>query len=148
MTDTTFPNAALARLNALAGHWSTRIVMLDDHGAEAEEFFATDIYRWMPGRHFLVHDVEAHMGGEPVRSMEIIGMATDGDSYVTRNYDNAGQVSDYTAALEGRQWRIDGATERFRGDIAGDGNTVSGLWQRHDADRWLDWMRVTLTRRV
>lgn len=147
MTKIIFPNATMARLDALAGTWSTRIIMLDKTGAEAEVFAATDIYRWMPGGHFLVHEVEAHMGGEPVRSMEITGIAADGETYVSRNYDNAGQVSDYTAAMDGRHWRIDGATERFRGEIAADGKTLAGLWQRCAADRWIDWMRVTLTRR-
>lgn len=147
MSKTIFPNTTMARLDALAGTWSTRIVMLDRAGADAEVFTATDIYRWMPGNHFLVHDVEAHMGGEPVRSMEIIGIAADGETYVSRNYDNAGQVSDYTAAMDGRHWRIDGAAERFRGEIAANGKTLNGFWQRCDADRWIDWMRVTLARR-
>ena len=147
MTKTIFPNATIARLDVLTGTWSTCITTLDDTGADAELFTAIDLYRWMPGGHFLVHNVEAHMGAEPILSMEIIGIAADGESYVSRNYDNAGQVSDYTATLDGRYWQIDGAAERFRGEIDADSGTLKGLWQRWDANRWIDWMRVTLTRR-
>lgn len=143
---TAFPNAALAQLDRLVGVWRTDIAMLDADGNEAARFHATDTYRWMPGRHFLLHDVDAVMDGQTIQSLEIIGLDAATGAYQSRNYDNAGSISDYTAAMLGDAWSIDGETERFRGHLSADGKVLAGRWERLDAGAWLAWMNVTLTR--
>lgn len=146
MSGSAFPSPQHERLDVLAGVWRTRIAMLDETEAEIEHFAATDTYRWMPGRHFLLHDVDAMMAGEPVKSLEIIAADRVSGQYTTRNYDNSGVISDYAAALDGRNWSIDGESERFRGSLSEDMRTLSGRWERRAGDTWLAWMNVTLTR--
>lgn len=146
MSEPAFPSPQHERLDVLAGVWQTRIAMLDEKETEIEYFSATDTYRWMAGRHFLLHDVDAMMAGQPVKSLEIIAADRDSGQYTTRNYDNAGVISDYAAALNGRNWSIDGGTERFRGSLSEDRRTLSGRWERRAGDIWLAWMNVTLTR--
>lgn len=139
-----FPNAALAQLDRLVGVWRTEIVMLDTDGRAGARFHATDTYRWMPGRHFLLHDVDALMDGQVIKSLEIIGLDPATTAYQSRNYDNAGTISDYTASLIGDVWSIDGQTERFRGQLSD--SVLAGRWERLEAGAWLAWMNVTLTR--
>lgn len=146
MNEFGFPSSQHERLDVLAGVWRTRIAMLDETETEIEHFAATDTYRWMPGRHFLLHDVDAMMTGQPVKSLEIIAANRESGQYTTRNYDNSGVVSDYAAALDGRNWSIDGEAERFRGSLSEDMQTLSGRWERRAGDMWLPWMNVILTR--
>lgn len=146
MSAPTFPSPQHERLDVFAGIWRTRIAMLDEKETETELFAATDTYRWLPGRHFLLHDVDAMMAGQPVASLEIIAADPVSGQYATRNYDNSGVVSDYTAALVGRNWSIDGEAERFRGSLSEDMRTLSGRWERRAGNTWLPWMDVTLTR--
>ena len=144
MADQKFPDEKHARLNLLAGVWKTEIVMLDEKGLEGERFEATDTYRWMPGGYFLLHDVDAFMMGEPITSLEIIGVDPWGGGYISRNYDNRGVVSDYAATLEDRTWKIKGEQERFEGRIDEDGRTLAGRWERLDKSDWIPWMKVVL----
>jgi hypothetical protein len=141
-----YPSEALARLNALSGVWQTRIAMLDSNAREVEHFSATDTYRWLAGRHFMLHEVDAMMDGQHVQSLEVIGLDHPTGTYRSRNFDNAGAISDYTATMDGSAWSIDGAAERFRGRFNADGNLLSGRWDRLVGERWLPWMVVTLTR--
>lgn len=146
MSEPAFPSPLHERLDVLAGVWRTRIAVLDETENEIEHFAAIDTYRWMPGRHFLLHDVDAVMAGQQVKSLEIIGADKASGQYTTRNYDNSGAISDYVAALEARNWSIDGKTERFRGSLSADLRSLSGRWERREGDTWLPWMNVTLTR--
>ena len=144
MADQKFPNEKHARLNLLAGVWKTEIVMLDEKAVEGERFEATDTYRWMPGGYFLLHDVDAVMMGEPVKSLEVIGVDASSGGYITRNYDNKGVVSDYKATLEDRIWKIQGEEERFKGIVDADGRKLTGRWERLEKSAWIPWMKVVL----
>lgn len=127
-------------LGILVGHWSTSGTMIDD----GSRFAATDIYEWMPGEHFLLHHVEARMGGAEVRTLEVIGASPDGDGYLTWSFDNAGGTATYRAHLDDRKWSIDGDTEQFRGEISEDGKTLSGRWEQKRAGHWAPWMDIVL----
>lgn len=135
------------RLDILAGVWDTTITMLDPEGNEGAVSKAVDRYDWMPGGFFLRHDVDAEMEGQLLQSMEIIALARDGEGYQTRSYDPDGTINDFSARLDGRQWRIVGAVQRFAGVFSADGAELSGEWEQKGGETWRRLMRVDLKKR-
>jgi hypothetical protein len=136
------------RLNILIGTWDTTITLLNPDGSEGEKSPVTDAYEWSPNGHFLYHDVDATMGGKRMQSLEIIAPREDG-RYQTRSYDADGSINDFTAALDGRAWTIDGEVQRFRGTFSEDGQTLTGGWeQRGDDGGWSPLMTVVLKKRA
>ena len=59
-------------LNVLVGTWDTTITMLNPDGAAGDVSSAIDAYAWSPNGFFLMHDVDATMGGQRLQSLEII----------------------------------------------------------------------------
>ena len=127
-------------LDILVGHWKTSGTMIDD----GSTFEATDIYEWMAGGFFLLHHVEARMGGADVRTLEVIGANPGGNGYRSWSFDNAGGAATYQERLEDRKWSIDGDTERFRGEVSADGKTLEGRWSQKRDGGWVPWMDIVL----
>lgn len=140
------PDPAIQALERFVGVWNTtgRIAAIDDK--PGGELIATDTYEWLPGRHYLLHWVDARLNGQPSRSLEVVGFDADRGGCVSRSYDDQGQTGDYTCALTGDAWTITGDTLRFSGRFAPDGTSMSGTWQMKDRGDWRDWMDITLTR--
>ena len=135
------------RLDVLVGRWRTEGLIIEGPSGATSRLTAVDTYEWLPGRFFLVHHAAGHMGDEEVRSIEIIGVDASSGGYRTHSFDNHGNAATYTASLLGRVWRIEGATERFAGEFADDGGTLTGRWERStDGVHWQPWMEITLTR--
>ena len=101
-------------------------------------------YEWMAGGFFLLHHVEAVMGGAEVRTLEVIGENPDGNGYRSWSFDNAGGDATYRAWLDGRTWSIDGEHERFRGEISREGNSLKGRWWQKRDGEWVPWMDILL----
>ena len=78
---------------------------------------ATDTYRWLPGKHFIVHDVDARFGDSPTRSIEVMGYDLSTKKYFARSYDDQGVSDDYEIALVRKRWSIVGETARFSGSF-------------------------------
>jgi len=93
--------------------------------------------------------------GEPAEvpdSVSIIGGAADGEPQPMHYFDARGVKRLYMTALEGSTWKIwrapgedwngphgPGFNQRFIGDIAPDGRTIEGRWERGmgaAGDRW------------
>jgi hypothetical protein len=138
----------LRRLDALVGTWSTTIVLLNPDGTEGEVSTAMDIYRWMSNGHFLLHDVDAVIGGQPVQSMEVIAVDPQGTGYVTQSYDADGSINNFTARLEGLSWQIHGREQRFSGAFSHNGQLLSGRWEQRQTDNWLPLMTVKLRKQA
>ena len=134
------PTAKMAALAPLAGRWRTsgRVV------ATGEAFRATDIYEWFPGGYFLLHHVDADMAGEPVRTLEIFGYDAEQGAITATAYDNAGGITRSRIAVAVRSISIDGETERFRGNLSADGQTIDGLWEQRQGDLWQPWLETRL----
>ena len=56
------------RFDIFIGVWNTHGQVLETDDTPAGTSWATDIYRWLPGRHFIVHDVDARFGDAAVRT--------------------------------------------------------------------------------
>ena len=142
MAKTPKPGKIHKALNVFTGTWHTEGTVL----ADGSKLVGTDIYEWLPGGFFQQHRVEATIGGNDVRALEIIGV--DGKGIRTQSFDSTGAFQDYRARLSGRKWEIDGRLERFRGAFSADRQTLTGRWETRSTTRgrWSPWMDIRLTK--
>lgn len=141
------PGPGHRALDVFVGTWRTEGVVRATADAPAFPFTAEDRYAWMEGGFFLLHHVDARMGGERLRALEVIGYDAATETYPMHSYDSAGNAGTHRGRLRDGEWTFTGAAERFTGRFADDGHTLSGLWERSDdGTTWEPWMDVTLTR--
>src|SRR5687768_5497853 len=107
----------MSRFELFIGVWNTTGEVLATEVNPAGTLVATDTYRWLPGRHFIVHDVDARFDGEPIRSMEVIGYDGARRHHLARSYDDRGTSDLFVVALSGRRWTISGEKVRFTGSF-------------------------------
>ena len=106
---------------------------------------AIDRYQWLPGGFFMLHTVDALIGGEASQSIEVIGYDAEQGCYVSRSYDDRGASDRFTARLENRAWAIDGLKVRFRGAFEARGTVLAGIWEQlRDGNQWQPWMDIEL----
>ena len=141
------PRSRMSRFEIFIGVWNTRGEVLETDDAPAGTLVATDTYRWMAGKHFLVHEVDARFGDEPTRSMEIVGYDTQRRKHVARSFDDRGSFELFVVHLRGRRWTITGDTVRFDGRFSAGGDTLTGLWERKGKRHgWQPWIDLELVR--
>ena len=141
------PGNRMARLEVFIGTWNTTGEVLETEAGSATTLSATDVYRWLPGRHFIVHEVDARFGESPTRSMEVIGYDRERKKYSARSYDDQGESAQFEVALKGRKWSIVGESVRFNGGFSTDTNQLTGLWElKGKRAGWQPWIRLTLAR--
>ena len=63
----------MARFEIFICTWHTTGEVLETNSAPVAMLSATDTYRWLPGKHFIVLDAGARFGEDLSRSMEVIG---------------------------------------------------------------------------
>ena len=137
----------MARFEIFIGTWNTRGEVLATDDAPATTLVATDIYRWGPGRQFVVHEVDARFGDDIARSMEVVGYDSARKQYVARSYDDTGVSELFDVSLRGRRWRITGDAVRFEGRFDADRNRLTGLWERKSKrSGWQPWIKLELVR--
>jgi hypothetical protein len=56
------PANRMSKFEVFIGTWNTTGEVLETEAGPAGTLSATDTYRWLPGRHFIVHDVDASPG--------------------------------------------------------------------------------------
>lgn len=129
------------------GTWNTKGEVLRTVGAPATMLLATDTYRWLPGKYFIVHEVDARFGEQPNRSMEVMGYDLESKKYFARSFDDQGASEVFKVALEGRCWSIIGDTVRFSGHFDVRHMNLSGLWERKNSKAgWQPWIKLALKR--
>jgi hypothetical protein len=75
-----------AKLDVLVGKWTTHIKMLGGD-QDRNESHAEDVYRWMAGNRFLLHDVHAVMKDGEITGLEIISPCDRPGIFATRSYE-------------------------------------------------------------
>lgn len=137
----------MSRLELLIGVWNTTGEVYETEAGPPARLSATDTYRWLPGRHFIVHEADARFGETPTRSMEVIGYDRERSKYTSRSYDDQGATEVFEVALRGRKWSIVGASVRFDGRFDADGRRLTGLWEmKGQRTGWQPWIRLALVR--
>ena len=137
---------AIEALVPFVGTWNTEGKIKANDGAKEQRLVATDIYEWLPGKGFLLHRVDARLGDQITRSIEIIGWDDDAGELFSTSYDDKGATSRFRCALEDHDWKIDGNGIRFRGAFDKDWNELTGTWELESYGSWSPWMDIRLTK--
>jgi hypothetical protein len=141
------PANRMSMFEVFIGVWNTTGDVLETEAGPAGTLSATDTYRWLPGKYFVVHDVDARFDGRPTRSTEVMGFDASKQQYFARSYDDQGSVEDFVVALDGRRWSISGKTVRFSGSFDAQKNHLRGLWEIGGSKLgWQPWIKLELTR--
>lgn len=137
----------MSRFEIFIGTWNTTGDVLATESAPATTLSATDTYRWLPGRHFILHEVDARFGNEPARSIEVMGYDLASKKYTSRSYDDQGASDVFEATLRGRKWSIVGESVRFNGKFDTAGQQLTGLWElKGKKAGWQPWINLKLVR--
>ena len=141
------PANLMSRFGFFFGVWNTTGEVLATNAGPAGKLIATDTYRWLPGRQFIVHDVDARFDGKPTRSMEVMGFDSGSKKYFARSFDDQGVTEAFDIELTGRRWTIAGRAVRFAGSFNPERNRLNGLWELKTSRRtWQPWIRLELVR--
>lgn len=137
----------MSAFEAFIGTWNTTGEVLATDANPAGQLVATDTYRWLPGKHFIVHDVDARFDGQPTRSMEVMGYDLAKRQHFARSFDDQGATEVMTVELDGRRWRIHGKAVRFDGSFDARKKRLTGLWElKGRKGRWQPWIQLVLVR--
>ena len=141
------PANRMSKFEIFIGTWNTTGEVLETEAGPAGVLSATDTYRWLPGKHFIAHDVDARFDGRPTRSMEVIGFDSSKKQYFARSFDDQGSTEAFVVALDGRRWSISGKTVRFKGGFDIRKQRLTGLWEvKGSKAGWQPWIKLELVR--
>lgn len=137
----------MSRLEVFIGTWNTTGDVLETESAPPSKLIATDTYRWLPGKHFIVHEADARFGVDVSRSMEVIRFDSASKKYFAQSYDDQGSTESFEAALKGKRWTIVGKSVRFDGRFNARNTRLTGLWElKGKRAGWQPWIDLTLDR--
>lgn len=133
-------------LSVFVGVWNTVGEIAATSTSPAAQLLATDTYEWIPGGHFLLHRVDARMGEEVSRSIEIYAFDPEANAFRSRSYDDQGQTEEFRADLQEDSWTIVGETLRFSGRFTDNARQLAGRWQTRTETGWATLMDIELSR--
>jgi hypothetical protein len=137
----------MSRFEVFIGTWNTTGDVLETENAPAATLTATDTYRWLPGKHFIVHDADARFGVDVTRSMEVIGYDLATKKHFARSYDDQGVTDLFEVALKGKNWTILGKSVRFNGKFDAKSSKLTGMWElKGKSAGWQPWIKLRLDR--
>lgn len=141
------PADRMSKFEIFIGTWNTTGEVLATDANPAGILVATDTYRWLPGRHFIVHEVDARFDGQPSRSMEVMGLDPASGKLLSTSYDDQGQSESFVLSLDKRRFAIQGNTTRFNGAFDASRGRLEGAWERKASrSRWRPWITLVLVR--
>ncbi|MFB9378264.1 hypothetical protein ACFFKU_08585 [Kineococcus gynurae] len=127
------------------GRWRTSGHVLDAAGEPVADITGSDVYEDGPGGNWIVHHVDVSIGGEPVRTLELIGEGDHG--VLLRAFEATGELHTSTAhRLADGSIRIDGGDSRATFRIAPGRASGSALWERRSGRDWVRWMDLRFER--
>jgi Protein of unknown function (DUF1579) len=107
-----------ADLGVLLGRWRTRGSTIEGPTGPTARIDALDTYEWLPGRHALLHRVDARVGNRKIEGAEIIGYDPARRAYRSQYFGSEGPTA-YDATLgdedNGLLWRMWSDGTRFTG---------------------------------
>lgn len=140
------PANRMSKFEVFIGTWNTTGDVQETEASPAGTLSATT-YRWLPGRYFIVHDVDARFGTEPARSMEVMGFDALKKQYFARSYDDRGAAEVFDLSLTGRRFSITGKAVQFSGNFDAEKNRLRGLGELKGSKAgWQPWIKLELVR--
>jgi hypothetical protein len=141
------PANRMSKYEIFIGTWNTTGRVSSVDGSPETTLSATDSYRWLPGKFFIVHEVDARFGTRATRSMEVMGYDHERKNYYARSFDDQGGSESFEIALSRRKWTITGESVRFAGQFDAPGNTLTGTWEmKNKRAIWQRWIELRLER--
>lgn len=147
------PSPQQQKLAVFLGRWHTTGHVAAGTSTPAAIVDSIDTYMWYPGEFFLMHDVEAKIGGLHLDSLEILGYDTDSCHYFATYIDSTGGYGTEQVYLDGNTWTWRGSNvmgvkeHRCIAVISNDGNRIHACHEKSaDGQHWEPWMDVTLTK--
>jgi len=139
----------LDSMDALIGEWSTNMT----HPASPSlEVSGSSTFEWLAGGHFLIGRSSTDHADFP-DGLTVTGADADvdADTLAVHYYDSRGVQRTYRSSRidDGvwRMWRDDpDFPQRFTGTFSEDGNTITGMWESRDGERWDDDLEITYRR--
>lgn len=134
------------QLDYFEGTWHTtgQVLAGEDDGRLIE---GLDTYEWLPGRHFLMHTVDALVGEKREHTVEMIGYDPEAKTVIGRTFGSDGNYGQMSFDLRGDEILINGPELRFNGRFNDEFNKISGIWETTTHGSWKAIMEVTLTKR-
>lgn len=141
------PANRMSKYEVFIGTWNTTGRVFPVHGSPETTLSATDSYRWLPGRFFIVHEVDARFGAKAARSTEIMGYDHARKTHYARSFDDQGASELFDIELSRRKWTITGASVRFAGQFDAQADTLTGMWEmKSKRSVWEPWIELRLER--
>src|SRR5687768_4132902 len=84
------PGPEQKKLGVFLGRWHTTGKLTATASAPAAQIDSIDTYEWYPGEFFLVHHADAKVGGDTIKSLEIIGYDPQRQCYLASFFDSTG----------------------------------------------------------
>ncbi|WP_157972514.1 hypothetical protein [Saliphagus sp. LR7] len=148
-------NPGLDRLNAFVGEWE---MALSIDGQTFPGGRAT--FDWIEDGAFLVYRGEAEDMSEmpaemaensPLPTVSIIGVDDSSEQCTMLYSDARGVFRTYQMTLSDGEWELwreaPGFSQRFTGTFTGDGNTITGSWEKSEDDtEWEHDFDLTYTK--
>jgi hypothetical protein len=158
MTDNTqnaqkMPSPDQQKLGVFLGRWHTTGEVAATASTPAAKVDSIDTYEWYPGEFFLIHDADARVGNDTLKSLEIIGYDPERQRYFASFFDSTGGFGVEELRLAGDTWTWRGSNvmgvkeHRCIAVVSNDGQTVRARHEKSDdGTNWALWMDVTLAR--
>ncbi|NHC45768.1 DUF1579 family protein [Motilibacter aurantiacus] len=137
----------LRLLQPLIGRWRSSGRVLGPDGEAVATIEGTDSYRWMPGRQWVVHEVDVSMGGERVQALEMIGGAGHvPGSLAMRAFDASGDYGVMSLSV-----LPDGALllsgDGMRSVLRVTADAMTAHWEQEASPgTWVPWMQMEFAR--
>jgi hypothetical protein len=142
------PVEHLQPLVPIIGRWRSSGSVLDGDGAVTDRILGTDTYTWLPGGHWVVHEVDVTVGGQPVRALELIGGRDDATGgwqmHAFDTADSPGRMVLTVAEPGVLLLKGDGIRSWFRPEAGPTHMTT--LWEREVDGDWVPWMDMRFDR--
>jgi hypothetical protein len=141
------PAKHLEPLAPIIGRWRSSGTVLDEHGNATMKISGTDVYAWLPGGHWIAHEVDVLMGEQRTRVHELIGGIGDSGGWQMHAFDDADRPGVMRLTLEEPGLLLihgDGVRSWFR--IRAGENHMTTSWEREADGAWQPWMDMRFDR--
>lgn len=137
---------ALKRLEPLVGEWTMEAVPPGGPPWPGEGRLK---FEWMEGNRHLLERWEIDMPEAP-NGIAVIGCDAANGTYTQVYTDDRNVCRIYEMTIGDGKWTLERTGEpfdqRFTGEIAADGKTITGRWELNEGDGWKTDFDLTYTR--
>jgi hypothetical protein len=136
---------ALDRLEVFIGRWINEGYTVDRDGRKSASIVTSDVYEWMPGRHFVLHTAYGRIGDLEVGGTEILGYDSEAGTYFGLLFDSSGGSHRSSLTRDGDVWTWRGGGTGCTGVFTEAGRVQTAHHVRQDEKRdWVPAMEIVL----